>query len=184
MNGGVVAVSTFILASALVAGQTRADDDKPYWDYDGAHRGVLSYQVGSSKYPRPRLSLYCAEDGSLHVYAPTITLWSDVGGPIIDPHYLNRIAIETSILRLEAPLETQGNGYVGWASGYFKDGVSLVAGIVGSEFLVVRAMNSQPVLERPLHQGDMAVSVEPPDWEKSRPFLAYCATISPPDPEF
>lgn len=103
---------------------------------------------------------------------------------MVDPHYLDRLAIETSVLRLEAPLETHGNGYVGWASGRFRDGVPVVAGIIGGEFLVIRAMNRQPVSERPLHRGDLAVSVEPPDWKKAKPFLDYCATIAPPVPDF
>jgi|GEM_PF-5090321 len=179
-TGAVLLLAGLMLACPVYAAE------KGYWNYDDASKGLLSfeYEAELSNRSRPVLGLGCGDDGFLNVNAPNLILWTDVGGPQFNYEDLDRLALETASLRLETTLELQSNGYTGWASGRFKGGASVVAGIVYGKFLIVRATNHTPVTERTSEFYDITLIIESPDEKKAKPFLDYCATIVPPVSQF
>ncbi|BEV12167.1 hypothetical protein ATDW_26630 [Asticcacaulis sp. DW145] len=165
-----VAGVSFVLLTPIAHAKEKLE-----WRYDRANEGVLVlYDVDSGSYPYEELSLTCEDNGDLSVEARGIRLWSDVNGPVIDPEDLQSLAIETDMFRIEAPLQKVTSEYSGWAQARFPKSGSLVEGLMGT-FLVVRAVNRNPVLSRPLERGDYSRLYPAPDYMKSGPFRQYCA---------
>lgn len=154
--------------------------EKLEWQYDRANEGVLVlYDLDRGSYPYEELSLTCEDNGDLSVEARGIRLWSDVNGPVIDPDDLQSLAIETDMFRIEAPLQKVNSEYLGWAQARFPKSGMLVEGLMGT-FFVVRAVNRNSVMSRPLERGDYSRLYPPPNYAKSGPFLQYCAKRIPP----
>lgn len=164
------------LCGTLLSGTVNAKE-KYEWRYNRSNEGILTlWYVSDRKQTYDELSLSCVGDGSLAVEAKGIILWTDVGGGS-RPEDFERFSLETAALRLEATLEPVNTGYSGWAAVRYDRAVSVVDGIIGGEFIVVRAIHRKPVMERAEEDYDIAKLYPAPDLKKVEVFRQYCSRI-------
>ncbi|MDC7682043.1 hypothetical protein PQU92_02075 [Asticcacaulis sp. BYS171W] len=164
------------LCVTLLSGVANAKE-KYEWRYDRSNEGLLTlWDISNGKPLYDKLSLFCADDGSLVVEARGIILWTDVGGGS-NPENYERFALETAVLRLEASLEPANTDYSGWALARYAGGTKLIDGIVPGEFIVVRAIHRKPVMERSTSDYDLTELYPAPNFKKSEAFRKYCANI-------